>query len=104
MPSSEQFERFIAAHGEKANRILTVMAKRAKFMEAIKTDIGQELLIDVAASMETLLDKIIMERATTQEKADFRALRMIMNKWTDKIRAYNRDIFMVENNTTKVKE
>jgi len=104
MPSYEQAQQFIATHGDKANRILTVMAKRAKFMEAINTPLGQEILKDVAVGMEELLDKIIQEKATVQEKAEFRAYRKIMNSWTDRIRAYNKNVYMVENNTTKVKE
>ena len=101
MPNSDQIEKFLNTHGHKAAKIISVLAKRAKFKAAIETDIGQELLADALASMEELLDKIIMEKATTREKADFRALRIITGKWMDKIAAYNRAVFKVENNTTK---
>jgi len=101
MPNSQQIEKFLETHRDKAAKVISVLAKRAKFKAAIETDIGQELMIDALSSMEELLDKIIMERATKEEKADFRALRKIMTKWQDKIAAYNKAVYKVENNTTK---
>lgn len=101
MPNSQQIEKFLETHRDKAAKVISVLAKRAKFKVAIETDIGQELMIDALSSMEELLDKIIMERATKEEKADFRALRKIMTKWQDKIAAYNKAVYKVENNTTK---
>ena len=101
MPNSTQIEKFLNTHRDRSAKIITVLAKRAKFKAAIETDIGQELMIDALSSMEEILEKIIMETATPKEKADFRALRMIMTKWQDKIAAYNKAVFKVENNTTK---
>jgi len=101
MPSSQQIEKFLYTHREKAGKVISVLAKRSKFKTAIETEIGQELMLDALTCMEELLDKIIMEKATKEEKADFRALRKIMTKWQDKIAAYNKAVFKVENNTTK---
>ena len=101
MPNSQQIEKFLQTHREKAAKVITVLAKRAKFKAAIETEVGQELLLDALASMEELLDKIIMERATKEDKADYRALRKIMTRWQDKIAAYNKALYKVENNTNK---
>ena len=101
MVNSQQLEKFLNTHGQKAAKVVSVLAKRSKFKTAVETDIGQELLIDALASMEELLESIIMEKATAKDKATFRALRMITTKWIDKIAAYNREVYKVENNTTK---
>jgi len=101
MPNSNQIEKFLNTHGQKAAKVITVLAKRAKFKTAIETDIGQELLIDSLTEMEDLLDKIINETATKIEKADFRSLRKITNRWIDRIARYNKAVYKIENNTTK---
>ena len=43
-----------------------------KGLQLIETEIGQELLTDVLEEMEGILDKIIMERATKEERAESR--------------------------------
>lgn len=99
--TNEQYEKFLRTHGNKAGQVISVLAQKAKFKEAIESDIGQELMSDVLSCMEEILPKIINEKATKQEKADFRALRMIANRWQDRLSSYNREAQKVMNNTTK---
>ena len=99
--SNAQYEKFLGTHGNKAGMVISALAKKSKFKEAIESELGQELLSDVLACMEEILPKIINEKATTQEKAEFRALRMISNRWQDKLASYNREAQKVINNTTK---
>jgi len=101
MITNEAIEKFVSTHGNRAGMVISALAQKSKFKEAIESDIGQELMADVLASMEEILPKIINEKATTQEKAEFRALRMIANKWQDRLAAYNREARKITNNTLK---
>lgn len=97
----DKLNKFVANHGERAGRIINILAKQAKFKKALETEVGQEIFSDVLISMESLLEKIIIETATKEEKADFRALRMIAERWQDKLADYNKTILQIAKEQTK---
>lgn len=70
------------------NTIVNYLAKNQPFVEATKTELGQELLKDMLNDMDILLAKIIDEKATELEKAEFRVLRKLSHKWIDRINKY----------------
>lgn len=98
MPNQDAINRFLETHGQRAVRVISVLAKRSKFKEAIESEVGRELMADVLSNMEDILDKIINETATDTEKADFRAYRGIANKWQDRLAAYNKAVLQIATN------
>lgn len=83
--NQQVIENFIQKHGKKASQILSALGKSQPFIEAIQTNIGQELLKDALEMIQERLDKIINEEATELEKAEYRVLRTITTRWVDKI-------------------
>lgn len=98
MPNQDAVDRFLTTHGERAKRVITVLAKQAKFKEAIESEVGQALMADVVESMESLLEKIINDTASPEEKAEFRAFRLIADKWQAKLSAYTRAVMQIATN------
>ena len=82
-------ERFAAKNkGRGAAQVLSILGKRRPFMDAISTEVGQELLSDVVEQMQLILAKIIDDTATPTEVADFRAYKAISERWAKRISTY----------------
>ncbi len=89
-------ERFVAKEGKKAQRTLSILGKNEQLLKAIQTPIGQELLSDALQNIDFLLEKIIDEKADEKDKADYRALRTLTIRWTEKIQAYQEALHKVK--------
>jgi len=94
----EPVNRFLKTHGQKAARVVEILAKKEKFKAAIETDVGKEIMIDAINRMEELLEKVLDEKETPQEKAEFRALRGIVDKWQGKLADYSKALYQIANN------
>ena len=81
----EQLDKFLAVHGTRGTKVLSIAGKVKDFNIAITTDIGRHLLNDVMVQMEMLLEKIIESNATKEDLAEYRVLRKIINRWSKKI-------------------
>ena len=90
-------ERFVAKEGKKAQRTLSILGKNEQLLKAINTPIGRELLNDAVVNIDRLLEKIINEDADEKDRADYRALRTLTLKWTEKIHAYQDALHKVKN-------
>jgi hypothetical protein len=86
--TSEQIDKFMAIHGPKGVRTLSIAGKSRPVKEALSSDIGRTLLHDVMIKMEMLLEKIIQVKASKEELAEYRNLRDILNRWAGKIAIY----------------
>lgn len=87
--NDEQIASFQKKHGKAGSKILSAMGSTYHpFYVAIQTDIGQELLKDSLSRMESLLEKIVNEKATNKDIADYRATQRIVRTWSKKIEAY----------------
>ena len=67
--------------GLKAQKMINVLSKTHGFVSAFKDKVGQEVLLDALQRSEEILDKIVEEKATEEERAEFRALKKIISKW-----------------------
>lgn len=88
MPSHETHDinKLIKKKGsENAKTFLAVLAKNSQFKSAIETPIGFELLKDIADGIESRLNLIIKEEDTPEIRAEIRAYRGILNKWSGRI-------------------
>lgn len=81
-------EKFLAVHGQKGAKTLSELSKRNDFAQAITDPIGQSLMKDLMTQMEMLLEKIIIEKASSEEKAEYRVCRKLFNEWVRKIKEY----------------
>lgn len=80
-------------HGVKATqRLLSILGRRSRFVEAFESELGQMLLYDAVKNADLLLDKIIDEEASSEEKAEYRAYRNILQTWTSRIIQYQNGI------------
>lgn len=87
------FENLFNKKGEKqGNAILESIAKQNKFVKAFSSDIGQELLKDASARLEELFNKIVQETSTEVERAEFRAFKVILERWLKRIDIYIENI------------
>lgn len=74
--------------GPKGQNFLAFLNKQSKFAQAISSEIGRQLLIDSVRRAEYLLDKIINEKSSLEERAEFRALHAIIDSWTERLNSY----------------
>ncbi len=70
-----------ANSGPKAQKMINVLSKTHGFVSAFKDKVGQEVLLDALQRSEEILDKIVEEKATPEERAEFRALKKIIARW-----------------------
>lgn len=81
----EQIDKFLAVHGNKGIKVLSLVGQLRTFKEAINSGIGRELLNDLMVKMELLLPKIIELSASKNELAEYRVMKSLMDKWSKKI-------------------
>ena len=91
-PDKEALENFIQLRGRRVAKVLKNLAKQNKFVEALGTPIGQELLADVMEMMEAKLNLIIEEEADDKDRADYRAYKSIYRSWHDKIAKHRKGV------------
>lgn len=81
-----QIERLKKRFGtKKASLYLTQLGKSHQVVRAFGTDVGEVILTDALVRIDMLLHKIVDETATDVEKADYRALKQIVNAWSKRI-------------------
>jgi len=85
----QQFESFVGKEGRKAAHILSNLGKKKKFVDALATDVGQELLKDILRMSESKLNKIIDDKADEFDRATFKLCKFLANKWADRVNSYN---------------
>ena len=91
-PTFDKIELFLSKTGQKGSDLLSVLGKQVSFIQAYDSEVGQQLLKDVIALMEHHLEAIIEEKATPEERAEFRVLRKILFKWSERINAYRANV------------
>lgn len=88
--NKQVIDNFVANNGERANKILTILGKNQPFIDAITSEIGQELMKDAVIMTEDILMKIADEKASELERAEYRALRKIISRWTERINLHTK--------------
>jgi len=85
----DDIKKFEAKHGKQGVKTLSMLGKGSPFDDAIRSNVGQVLLQDIMIEMEILLEKIIADKASEKDKADYRSYRKIFIRWTKKISDYD---------------
>lgn len=88
---------------KKADDLLTVLGKQEQFLNALESPIGVELLKDTILLTGELLEKIVSEKETNIERADYRAYTRILDKWEDRINSYYKNLDAVKKGSVRKK-
>lgn len=94
----QRFDSFRAAEGRKLENILLSLSKKESFVEALSTQLGQELLADVLRMYEQKLDKVINGKATERDKEALVIFKCLAGLWADRINSYNRELQLIRGN------
>lgn len=89
----EHIENLVKEIGAKRTSLfLSSLAKQSKLIEVLDTDFGKEIMNEAIERVDFLLRRIIDEKSTEEDRAEFRVLKTILNRWCDKILAYKAGI------------
>jgi len=91
--TEQDIQRYASKRGpQNASKLLSVLGKNKQFLNAWESPVGQELMNQLLVDAEGFLEKIIEDKATPEEKAEFRAIRRWLSKVASKIGAYYKDL------------
>lgn len=93
----EDMENFRVRNKVRANEILTFLGKYQPFMEAIRTDVGQELMNDLILTAQEKLMLIANESASDADKAEYRVCVRRLKTWSERIALYARNLGLIKN-------
>ena len=90
--TKDDIDAYIAKSGSRAAEALSLLGKNADFVEAFRSKTGQALLSDAVEILQDILQDIYNEKATEHQKAEFRAYKKIIERWTRRINAVDETI------------
>ncbi len=76
---------------KNAVQLLSVLGKKKQFYDAISTNTGQELLKDCIIHVERIMSKILDEKDEEKDRADLRAYKSIINRWSKTLAEYAKE-------------
>lgn len=76
----------------RGNLYLSILKKNNSLIEALTTDVGREILKDSVKRTDHLLLKIVEEKATEEDKAEFRVLKRTLETWAVKVNQYEQTL------------
>lgn len=71
--------------------LLETLARNKQFKSAIETPIGIEFLMDIVKSIKDRVDLILNEKDTPETRAEIRAYKSILIRWSDRINQADKD-------------
>jgi hypothetical protein len=83
---------YLRLTGKAGSRTLHVLGKYQSFTAAIASPVGREILNDAIQRHDKLLDRVASLDATDIEKAEYKALREVILRWSEKIVAYEANL------------
>lgn len=93
----EDIENLRNKFGQKRSaEIIKILGRQVGLMNALATEPGKQILSGALNRIGILLEKIINEDATEQERAEYRALRNIVSEWSGKINVYFKGVETVK--------
>lgn len=72
----------------RSAEVIKALGKQIPLLTALATEPGKLILSTAISRTGELLEKIINEQATEQERAEYRVLRIILADWSGKIANY----------------
>ena len=74
-----------------ASSLLSVLGKNKQFLDALDTNVGQELLKDAVLAIEGKIQLILGEKDKPKDRAELQAYLSITEKWAGRLAEYNKD-------------
>ena len=93
---SELIRKLYNRSAKRGAMMLEVVAKQYRFIEIILSPVGKELLADLIEMHDDLLAKIYSDTATELDKAEFRVVKVLIQRWINKINAYQEGMKAIE--------
>jgi hypothetical protein len=90
--TADQLANYLKSTGRTGSRTIQVLGKYQSFMDAIGSSLGQEILADAIKRHDMLLDRIASLDATDGEKGEYKALREVILRWSEKIAVYEANL------------
>jgi hypothetical protein len=90
--TTEQLTDYLKRTGRSGVRTLSTLGYFQPFVEAINSPIGKELLKDALAVSDSLLIKIGDLSATPEETMQYKAMRAILVRWSERISRYEQSL------------
>ena len=94
-----KLQQYITKNPKQGARVLSQLGKNHQFVNAISDPVGQDIMRDAINQMEGLLEKIVNEESTDAERAEYRAYRRILDRWTERINRYKTMVDEVNSTT-----
>jgi len=88
--NAADLQKFLAVHGKKGVKTLSLLGKYQFFHEAMQSTVGQQILNDVIVQMEKLLDRIMEMKATDYEVMEYKTLKGLLLSWSERIAIFER--------------
>ena len=88
MRSAEKAVKIADILTKRRGDLLSLLGKQTGFIEALDSPVGKEVLKDLLKQEENLLQKIVEETASQEEKAEFRVIKKLISQWVKRISAY----------------
>lgn len=76
---------------DNASALLSVLGKNKQFLDALDTNVGQELLKDAVRAIEGKIELILGEKDKPQDRAELQAYLSITSKWASILNKFNKD-------------
>lgn len=76
----------------RANALLNALGKQEQFYNAIETEVGQELLKDLLEGIERRIELVIKEEDDEKTRAELRAYRELLDRWTTQIAKFRSNL------------
>ena len=86
--TTQEVDAFLLKFRKRGATTLSILGKHKDFINAIDTDFGKQFLTEMISEYELLLGKIASIEATPEEISDYRAIRKILLRYSEKISAY----------------
>ena len=94
--SKEELTIFLGKQRGRGQELLALLNRQKKFHDAINSDVGRELLSDLIGIMDNRLQKIVEEKATPQELAEYRVARLLLSAWEKRFSEYLQNLGKVK--------
>ncbi|MFA5340599.1 MAG: hypothetical protein WC332_02365 [Clostridia bacterium] len=95
--TTEQLADYLKRTGRSGVKTLSTLGYFQPFVDAINSPIGKELLKDALTVSDSLLMKIGDLTATPEETMQYKAMRAIILRWSERIDRYEKSLAELTN-------
>ena len=87
--SPRDLQRLLEMKGKRGADAISVLSKLYPVLNSVfNSEIGREILTQELNDFDNLLEKIVEEKASTNELAEFRVLRRRIRQYAEQVRTY----------------